>query len=310
MKEIQKTNKIKVFKLGGKFFTPNIIRSFFEQLPNDFKNDEILFVVSAVKEVTRLLRLVFITKTEIKINEDLKNSLIKLCLNKFKKIHIDIISELFKNNEDNGIALINFNNLFNDLEKTVNSYTDNTNVDIFYATILQFGELASSKILSVYMVSIGLDNKDFDARKYVVTSDNHRESNILKVENNFLKLFSTFPILVTQGFIGRTSSGLNSLVGFDGSDYSATQFANSLITNDEGIILTFWKDVDGVYTKNPTENSDAKLIRKLSRQEYIESVKQNKSFVVRPDSITSLNKDIKVNIRSYVDLSNKGTEII
>ncbi len=302
--------KIKIFKLGGKFFTSNIIKLFFKQLSNNLENDEVLFVVSAIKEVTRLLRLIFIAKTEIKIDEDLKNSLVKLCLNEFKKIHADFISKLFEDDEDCNAVLINFDNLFNDLEKIVNSYTINTNIDVFYATILQFGELASSKILSAYMLSIDIDNKYFDAREHVVTTDSHRESSILEVKNNFKKLFLTSRILTTQGFIGRTASGLNSLVGFDGSDYSATKFANSLVTGKEEIILTFWKDVKGVYTKNPTKNLDAKLIEKLSRQEYIKSVKKNNSFVVRPDSILSLDKNIKVKIRSYINLDNMGTEII
>lgn len=300
--------KIQVFKCGGKFFTSKIIKSFFEQLFDNLRNNRTLFIVSAINGATRLLRLAFIIRTEIKINENLKDSLVKLCLDEFKKNHIEIIDELFKDKENKN-ALADFNNLFNDLEKTINSYTEDDDPDVFYATVLQYGELVSSKIFSNYLNLIGLSNICFDAREYVVTTDDHKESDIIEVKNGFKKLFSDSQILITQGFIGRTASGLNSLVGFDGSDYSATQFANSIATSKEKIILTFWKDVDGVCTHNPMKNFNAKLIKELNRQEYVENVKKNDSFVVRPDSISSLNKNVEVNIRSFINLDIAGTKI-
>jgi aspartokinase len=82
-----------------------------------------------------------------------------------------------------------------------------------------------------------------------------------------------------------------------------------LVENKGGMSLTFWKDVDGVYEENPVKNPEAKLIEKMSRKEYIENTSRNNSFVVRPDSISSLSENIEVSIRSFMNFENPGTKI-
>lgn len=297
-----------VFKCGGKFFVPSIVKSFFSQPSVNLKDKKTVFVISAMNGITRLLRLIFIIKTEVKIDEELKKLMTSLCLSEFKRSHMEFIFELFSE-EEKCIIENNFTKLFNDLEKTIDVYKTDDNKDEFYATILQFGELASSSILSSYINYIQINNTWFDAREYVVTDSNCREAVILNIKDNFQSLFGKDNVLVTQGFIGRDASGLNTVVGFDGSDYSASQFANSLTKDGKKISLTFWKDVDGVYEENPVKNPEAKLISEMSRLEYIENTKKNGSFVVRPDSIISLDKGIEVTIRSFLNFDNLGTKI-
>lgn len=297
-----------VFKCGGKFFISSIVKSFFNQTSINLKDKKTVFVISAMNGITRLLRLIFIIKTEVKIDEELKKLMTSLCLSEFKRSHMEFISELFPEEEKNAVET-NFIKLFNDLEKTIDVYKTDDNKDEFYASVLQFGELASSSILSSYINYIKINNTWFDAREYVVTDSNCREAVILSIKDNFQNLFEKDNVLVTQGFIGRDAGGSNTVVGFDGSDYSASMFANSITKNQKQISLTFWKDVMGVYDENPAKNKEAKLISEMSRGEYIENTEKNGSFVVRPDSISSLNENVEVIIRSFVNFENSGTKI-
>jgi aspartate kinase len=298
-----------VFKCGGKFFVSNIVKSFFEKEGDVIKDNKTLFVISAMNGITRLLRLIFIIKTEIKIDEELKKLMTSLCMNEFKRHHTEFIFELFPG-EEKGSVVDGFNNLLNDLEKALNVYKTDDNKDEFYATILQFGELASSQILSSYAKYIGIENKWFDAREYVVTDSNMREAEIVEVKDSFQSFFISNNVLISQGFIGRDSDGANTVVGFDGSDYSASKFANSLVKQGDDISLTFWKDVDGVYEENPIKNPDSRLIKEMNRKEYIKNTQKNNSFVVRPDSISNLSENIQVFIRSFINFENPGTKIL
>lgn len=308
MRRITLNMQTQVYKCGGKFFVSNIVKSFFKQEENSLKENRTLFVISAMNGITRLLRLIFIIKTEIKIDEELKKLMTSLCLNEFKRSHMDFIHELFNEDEKNAVT-DNFSGLFADLEKNINNYKTDDNKDEFYATILQFGELASSSILSSYVNHIGIDNKWFDARDYVVTDSNNREAEIIKIKDNFQHLFKDNSIIISQGFIGRDENGVNTVVGFDGSDYSAAKFANSLVGESNKVSLTYWKDVNGVYEENPNKNPDARLIHEMSRKEYIGNTVKNNSFVVRPDSISSLDKGVEVIIRSFINFENQGTKI-
>jgi aspartate kinase len=297
-----------VFKCGGKFFISSIVKSFFNQTSINLKDKKTVFVISAMNGITRLLRLIFIIKTEVKIDEELKKLMTSLCLSEFKRSHMEFIVELFPEEEKYAVEN-NFIKLFNDLEKTIDVYKTDDNKDEFYASVLQFGELASSSILSSYINYIKINNTWFDAREYVVTDSNCREARILNIKEDFQNLFEKDNVLVTQGFIGRDAGGSNTVVGFDGSDYSASMFANSITKNQKQISLTIWKDVMGVYDENPAKNKEAKLISKMSRGEYIENTEKNGSFVVRPDSISSLNENVEVIIRSFVNFENSGTKI-
>lgn len=299
----------KVYKCGGKFFVPNIIQSFFEELRGNIKSHKTVFIISAMGGITRLLRLIFIIKTEVKIDEELKTLMTSLCLSEFQRSHSELIFKLFSDG-DRGAVIDDFESLFSDLEKAINIYKQDDNKDEFYASILQFGELASSQILSRYMNSIKIENKWFDARDYVVTDNNYREAEILEIKDSFKELLIDNDVLISQGFIGRNANHENTVVGFDGSDYSATCFANSLAESGERVELTFWKDVDGVYEENPVKNPEAKLVKEMNRKEYIHNTEKNNSFVVRPDSISSLSNNIEVSIRSFINFTNEGTKII
>lgn len=68
---------------------------------------------------------------------------------------------------------------------------------------------------------------------------------------------------VVTGFLGMTRDGRATTLGRNSSDYSGAIIAY-VVDADE---LVIWTDVDGVYTANPKESAEAKLLHELSYDE-------------------------------------------
>ena len=71
------------------------------------------------------------------------------------------------------------------------------------------------------------------------------------------------PVLVTQGFIARTARGDTVLLGRGGSDTSASLFAAALQADR----CEIWTDVPGMFSANPRDVPQARLLRRLDYDE-------------------------------------------
>lgn len=294
-----------VFKLGGAFFSAEIIRKFM----TFFKNEtERLYVVSAVKGVTRLLDIIVKIIIQKDISRNFKEKLINLSLEEFWDIHENLIVDLF--DKERAKDLIKYFNIevFSPLRDTI--FEKNEDENQYYASVLKYGEIASSKIMSKYLSFSGEENVWLDARDYVLTDANYREAKFVSVHSSFKTCFEQSKTIVTQGFIGRSITGKDTLLGYDGSDFSASVFAIALSEIDE-ITLSFFKDVNGVYNGNPKKNINLRMFNELRHREYLLVFQETGSFVVRPDSIEALAKArVRTIIRSYLNLDNPGTLIL
>jgi aspartate kinase len=65
---------------------------------------------------------------------------------------------------------------------------------------------------------------------------------------------------VVTGFIGATRNGRVTTLGRNSSDFSGALIAH-VVDADE---LVIWTDVDGIYTANPHQSAEAKLLHELS----------------------------------------------
>lgn len=73
-------------------------------------------------------------------------------------------------------------------------------------------------------------------------------------------------IVVVAGFQGVTPSGDITTLGRGGSDITAVALATALKAD----AVEYYKDVDGIFTANPSICSDAKLLKKISFEEMLE----------------------------------------
>ena len=291
---------MQVFKFGGASVKnaasiKNIVR-----IIEAHKNEPLLIVISAMDKTTNrledLLNAYFYKQDNLhEIFEEIKN------------YHYLILDELFPDKS---------NPVFDDIANTfveidwIIEEDPQDEYDYLYDQIVSIGEMISTRIVSAYLCLQNLPAKWIDVRNYIHTDNTYRDAKVdwLKTEESIqrdIPELLTKYIPVTQGFIGGTSENFTTTLGREGSDYSAAIFAACLHAQS----VTIWKDVPGVLNADPKWFSATELIPELSYLDAIELSYYGAS-VIHPKTIKPLeNKEITLNVRSFIDIDNKGTSI-
>ncbi len=160
------------------------------------------------------------------------------------------------------------------------------------AEVLGQGELLSSTLGAAYLRNNGLDFGWMDARDWLNAlppAPNQTEwSQRLSVncqwqgDAAFKQRFSTQPtrMLLTQGFISRHGDGGTAILGRGGSDTSAAYFGALLGASR----VEIWTDVPGMFSANPKDVPDARLLTRLDYYEAQE-IATTGAKVLHPRSI-------------------------
>ena len=140
------------------------------------------------------------------------------------------------------------------------------------ARIISRGEWLSSTVICYAMNSRGIITNFIDARKMIITSDNHMKgepdkAEIMKrVPEAVSAAFSGADAVITQGFISSTVKGEPTVLGRGGSDYSASLIGMAVDAES----IEIWTDVDGVRTADPRIVPCTKNISRISFEEAAE----------------------------------------
>lgn len=253
-----------------------------------------LIVISAMGKMTNAFE--EIVQSIINNTQDLENKI------KFvRSFHQEIIDDLFEGNTrkiNNEVTV-----LFDQLSSFVAS-EDTDDYDFVYDQIVGYGEILSTKIVSFYLQQCGIENTWLDVRTIIRTNSNYRDANVdWKQTKERIESLNTDELYITQGFLGANEKGETTTLGREGSDFSAAIFAHCL---DAGS-LTIWKDVDGVLNADPRHFESTVLLNRISYDEAIEMAFYGAS-VIHPKTLKPLeNKNIPLYVRSFFDLTGKGT---
>ena len=164
--------------------------------------------------------------------------------------------------------------------------------ELWYDTIVAFGELISTTIISAYLNYAGVANRWIDMRRCFLTEQRHKDAGV-NIEASAPRLKAALEgggetIFVGQGFIGGAPDGTTTTLGREGSDYSAAVVANIL----EAESMSVWKDVDGVLNADPKIFPDAVQIAELNYLDTIE-LAYSGAQIIHPKTIKPLqNKNI------------------
>ena len=113
-------------------------------------------------------------------------------------------------------------------------------------------------------------------------------------------------VVVTQGFLGATASGVPTTIGRGGSDYSAAIFGAALDAEE----IQIWTDVDGMMTSDPSKIKGAQLIKEMTFREAAELAYFG-AKVLHPSTITpAVQKNIPVRILNARRPFVEGTVIV
>lgn len=158
------------------------------------------------------------------------------------------------------------------------------------AEVLAQGELLSSTLGAAYLRSQGHDFGWCDARGWLdaVSLPNaspwsQRLSVNCRLDGDaFGARFSTqgSPMLITQGFIARHGDGGTAILGRGGSDTSAAYFGALLKAQR----VEIWTDVPGMFSANPRDVPEARLLTRLHYAEAQE-IATTGAKVLHPRSI-------------------------
>lgn len=199
---------------------------------------------------------------------------------------------------------------FNDVEELCNSiFALQEFSDKSKDRLLSFGELLSSRILSAYLCSKGLQNKWLDARELIITNSRFTQAAVdFEATQNKIEAFVKYAdaqLYIIPGFIAADKEGCTTTLGRGGSDYSAAILG--ACTN--AAVVEIWTDVSGMMTADPRLVQNAKHLKSLSYHEAMELSHFGAKVIYPPTIIPLMQKGIPVWIKNTFAPHEAGTEI-
>ena len=289
---------MKVYKFGGASVrNAEGVRN----LAHIVEGEQSLFIiVSAMGKTTNALERVFAhmqNGRKEEANEEIRQ---------IQAYHAESIDDLWGEHTD----ITDVTLLFCQLRNIVNDIVYRSmDAELWYDTIVAFGELISTTIISKYLNHIGTRNRWIDMRTTLLTNQRHKDANVdIKASKHRLRASienTGVGVFVGQGFIGGAPDGTTTTLGREGSDYSAAVVANILMAES----MSVWKDVEGVLNADPKIFKDAVKIDSINYLDTIE-LAYSGAQIIHPKTIKPLqNKNIPLYVRPFSDKSKPGTVI-
>jgi aspartokinase/homoserine dehydrogenase 1 len=135
--------------------------------------------------------------------------------------------------------------------------------------LASFGERFSARLFAAALESSGVAAVPVASSDFVLTCDTFRDAKPHLEETKSRGRAVLLPLLedglvpVVTGFIGATPDGRITTLGRNSSDFSGAIIAHVVDAEE----LVIWTDVDGIYTANPQETAEARLLHDLSYDE-------------------------------------------
>jgi len=287
---------MKVFKFGGASVKDADSIKNLAKIIATYQSEELIIVVSAMGKMTNAFE--WLIQSFCYQPQKTKQS-----LNDIVDFHNTILWNLFPDRSEKVYTAVN--ELFFQLEEVLESERQ-ADYDKTYDSIIGFGELLSTTIVSHFLVKQSISNEWIDARKIIKTNSDFRQATVdwEKTEEN-IKTHVRNKITVSQGFIGSDLENNMTSLGREGSDFTAAIFG--YCTEAESV--TIWKDVAGVLNADPKHFPEASKIDKMSYREAIE-LSYYGATVIHPKTIKPLeNKLIPLYVKSFIHPENEGTVV-
>jgi bifunctional aspartokinase / homoserine dehydrogenase 1 len=135
--------------------------------------------------------------------------------------------------------------------------------------LASFGERFCARLFAAALEKVGVPAVPVTSSDFVLTCSNfrdaqpHLEHTKQRGRDILLPLLAAVVVPVVTGFIGATPDGRITTLGRNSSDFSGAIIAH-VVDADE---LVIWTDVDGIFTANPNESPEARLLHELSYDE-------------------------------------------
>jgi len=239
-----------------------------------------VIVVSAMGKTTRRL----LRAAELAASGDLTAGLDQL--DELRNYHAEILQSLLTvETQPTGTRLREIENLIHDI--AVSAVEARSDVDGYFGEIeplltglsilreltprgrdriASYGELMSSTIVTHALRRVGVNAVWLDARAFMMTDESYTRARPLldianpKIVEHIRPRVQAGQVPVTQGYIGSTTHGITTTLGFEGSDYTAAIIGAALDVED----IQIWTDVNGIMTADPALLPEARTVKVIS----------------------------------------------
>ncbi len=267
-----------------------------------------LVVVSALARVTRLL-CTLAEEAEAQHEDNVKD-----CLAQLRERHYNLARKLLASRKDLlDQCLADVEKLISGLETFVSGICQIGELSPrSEARIISMGELLSSTIIAYAFNANDISCHWIDARRMITTDDNYLNArpDLEVTEANIKRIvgleYRGADLVLTQGFVASTEKGATSVLGFEGSDYSAAIFGMALGAER----VEIWTDVDGIRTADPRVVPDTRKIDVISYEEAAEMAAMG-ARVLHPLTIEpARKKNIPIRVLNSTNPSCEGTLVV
>lgn len=163
------------------------------------------------------------------------------------------------------------------------------------AQVMSLGELMMTRFGHAFLTQQGINNQWHDARSFLISTPVYGA----ETENYLTARCETFydaataetllgngaQAIITQGFFAANPQGETVLLGRGGSDTSAALIACKV----QAACCEIWTDVPGIYTANPHQLPEARLLKQLNYDEAQEIASMG-AKVLHPNCIPPVRK--------------------
>lgn len=257
-------NKIVAFKFGGSsllgaermFHAAKLVRE-------ATTVSKVAVVVSAMKGVTDHLLSIENALAAGKLPQGRREAQVVL------ELHLEVLRDLRLDEETYRRMHHELQLLGRDLLHEVEGWEQGATSAEFSDRLASFGERFSARLFAAALEKLAVASVPVTSSEFVLTCDTfrdaqpHLEQSKLRGQKILLPLLREGLVPVVTGFIGATPDGRITTLGRNSSDFSGAIVAH-VVDADE---LVIWTDVDGIYTANPQESAEARLLHELSYDE-------------------------------------------
>jgi aspartate kinase len=168
---------------------------------------------------------------------------------------------------------------------------DDREMDVLLST----GEQQSIALLAIALKSLGCDAISFTGPQVgIVTDKVHTKARILRIDGGCIRrALRDKKVVVVAGFQGMTPDKDITTLGRGGSDLTAVAVAAAL----QADVCEFYKDVDGVFTANPSVVRDARKLSQVSYDEMLEMAASGAQVLNARSVEFAKNYGIKIHVR-------------
>jgi aspartate kinase len=227
------------------------------------------------------------------------------------ELHLDVLQDLRLDEESDRRMRHELQLLGRDLRHVVLSWKDGAASAESSDRLASFGERLSARLFAAALEKLKLASVPVTSSEFVLTCDTFRDAQPRLEQSRqrgrkiLLPLLQEGAVPVVTGFIGATPDGRITTLGRNSSDFSGAIVAY-VVDADE---LVIWTDVDGIYTANPQESAEARLLHELSYDEA-HALARGGAKVLHPKVLPlAAESEMVVWVRNTFNPQARGTRI-